>query len=168
MHGATAALSHPRTFSSAGEALGELAGVLGRAGPLTAVYLRGRLDPGLRERVMVAVSRVNACRGCTLVHERWASRSGVSAEELAAIGLEDLAALDDRSRAAVLFAIARAESRFHDPVPAAVASQAADRLTPAELAAVEAVARAMALANLSVNTIAAFRARVQGERFPPG
>jgi AhpD family alkylhydroperoxidase len=158
----TAPLSRPRALGSAGEALSDFAGVLGRAGPLTAVYLRGRLDPGLRERVMVAVSRVNACRGCTLVHEHWASRSGVSAEELAAIGLDDMATLDARSRAAVLFATTRAQSRFRDPVPAGVASRAADHLTPAELAAVEAVARAMALANLFVNTIAAFRARVQG------
>lgn len=152
---------HPRTFASPGKALSDIVGVLGRAGPLAAVYLRGRLDPELRERVMVAVSRVNACRGCTLVHERWALRSGVSSDELAAIGLGDLAALDERSRAAVLFATVRAESGFGGPVPDEVAAYAASQLSPQELAAVEAVARAMAFANLSVSTVAALRARVK-------
>ncbi len=136
-------------------------GVLGRAGPLTAVYLRGRLDPKLRERVMVAVSRVNACSGCAFVHERWAFRSGVTSDELAAIGLDDLAALDDRSRAAVLYATARAESHFSDPVPPDVAAEVASWLSPRELDAVEAIARAMALANLSVSTLVSLRSRFQ-------
>ena len=136
-------------------------GVLGHAGPLTAVYLRGRLDPDLRERVMVAVSRVNACRGCTLVHERWAFRSGVTSDELAAIGLDDLATLDDRSRAAVLYATARAESRFSGPVPPDVAAEAASWLSRRELDAVEAIARAMAVANLSLNTVVTLRSSLQ-------
>ncbi len=46
----------PRTFTSPSEALSGMVGVLRRAGPLAAVYLRGRLDPELRERVMVAVA----------------------------------------------------------------------------------------------------------------
>jgi hypothetical protein len=41
----------PRTFTSPSEALSGMVGVLGRAGPLAAVHLRGRLDPKLRERV---------------------------------------------------------------------------------------------------------------------
>ncbi len=151
----------PRTFTSRSEALSGIVGVLRRAGPLAAVYLRGRLDPELRERVMVAVSRVNACRGCTFVHERWATRSGVTPDELAAIGLDDLATLDDRSRAAVLYATARAESRFSVPVPPDVAEEAASRLSPRELDAVEAIAQAMALANLSASTVAALGSRVQ-------
>lgn len=102
---------------------------------------------------MVAVSRVNACRGCTFVHERWAARAGVSAEELEATGLGDFVDLDERSRAAVLFARARAESRFRRPVPAEIAANAAARLTARELEAVEAVARMIALANLTASTI---------------
>jgi AhpD family alkylhydroperoxidase len=152
---------HSRTFASAGEAVSDLGAVVGDAAPLAAVYLRGRLDPELRERVMVAVSRVNACHGCTLVHERWAIRAGISSEELAAIGLGDIAALDDRSRAAVAYATARAEGRFREPAPTDVAAYAAARLTPAELAAVDAVARAMALVNLSVSTVEALRARLR-------
>jgi len=142
----------PRTFSSAGEALSDLAGVVRRAVPLAGIYLRGDLDPETRERVMVAVSRTNACRGCSLVHQRWALRAGVSADELESIGLGDLAALDERSRAAVLYASAAAEKRFREPVPAEIAAYAEERLTSDELTAVETIARAMALANLSAST----------------
>jgi AhpD family alkylhydroperoxidase len=142
----------PRTFASPREALGDLMGVARRAASLTSVYLRGGLDPELRERVMIAVSRVNSCRGCTLVHERWAIRAGVTSDELEAIGLGDLAALDDRNRAAVVYATALAEARFRGPIPTDVAANAADQLTARELAAVDAAARAMALANLSVST----------------
>ncbi len=151
--------SAPRTFSSASEALGDLAGVLRRAVPLAGIYLRGDLDPEIRERIMVAVSRTNACRGCTHVHQRWALRAGVGADELEAIGLGDLAALDERSRAAVLYATAAAEARFRQPVPADVAAYATERLTSSELAAVDAIARTMALANLSVSTTEAILGR---------
>ena len=101
---------------------------------------------------MVAVSRVNSCRGCTFVHEHLASRAGVPSEELDAIGLGDLGALDPRARAAVAYAAALAEARFRRPIAADLAADAADHLTPDELAAVDAVARAMALANLSAST----------------
>lgn len=120
---------------------------------LAGVYLRRRLDPGLREQIMVAVSRVNACAGCTRVHERWALRAGVSAAELEAIGLGDLARLDDHSRAAVVYAAALAENRFRGTADRELAALARRHLTAAELRAVEAVARMMALANLSASTL---------------
>jgi AhpD family alkylhydroperoxidase len=127
-------------------------GVVRRARSLASAYLRGSLDPELREQVMVAVSRVNACRGCTFVHERLASRAGVSAEDLHAIGLGDLEALDPRSRAAITYAAALAEGRFRGPVTAELAAGTGNHLTPEEVAGVDAVARAMSLANLSANT----------------
>jgi AhpD family alkylhydroperoxidase len=101
---------------------------------------------------MVAVSRVNSCRGCTFVHERWASRAGVTAADLQAIGLGDLGVLNDRDWAAVAYAAALAEARFRGPIAADLAASVSDQLTPDELAAVDAVARMMALANLSTNT----------------
>ncbi len=109
---------------------------------------------------MVAVSRVNSCRGCTFAHERWASRVGVSAEDLEAIDSGDLEDLDDRSRAAVAYAAARAEARFRPPLAADLASGVGD-LTPDEIAAVDAVARAMTFANLSANTAERLFGRVR-------
>jgi hypothetical protein len=86
------------------------------------------------------------------VHERLAGRAGVSSEDLQAIALGDLGDMDDRSRAAVAYAAALAETRFRGPIPADLAASAADQLSPDELAAVDAVARGMAFANLSSNT----------------
>jgi AhpD family alkylhydroperoxidase len=135
------------------EAAADIAALWMRAPVLAGVYLGRMLDPGLRERVMVAVSRVNACAGCTWVHERWALRAGVCAAELEAIGLGDLARLDARSRAAVCYAAALAETRFRGPADRELAALARRHLTAAELRAVEAVARMMAVANLSAGTL---------------
>jgi AhpD family alkylhydroperoxidase len=158
----------PRVFASAGEPVRELASLACRVRPLAEVYLRGRLDAAERERIMVAVSRVNACRGCTFVHQRWALRAGVTAEELDAIGLGDLAAFDPRSRAAVVYAAALAEHGFRRSPPKDIAAAAALQLTPADASAIEAVARLMALANLSANTastaLSSIRARVRRRR----
>jgi len=135
------------------EAAADIAALWVRAPVLAGVYLGRMLDPVLRERIMVAVSRVNACAGCTAVHERWALRAGVSAAELEAIGLGDLARLDDRSRAAVVYAAALAENRFCGTADRELAALARCHLGAAELRAVEAVARMMALANLSAGTL---------------
>ena len=116
---------------------------------------------------MVAVSRVNACAGCTWVHERWALRAGVSAAELEAIGLGDLARLDERSRAAVVYAAALAENRFRGLADRELAALARRHFTAAELRAVEAVARMMALANLSASTLGG-ASRAGGRHAGPG
>ncbi len=150
----------PRVFSSPADAARELAGVIRHARPLRDAFLRGRLSARERELVTVAVSRVNACAGCTFVHERWALRAGVSDDELRALELGELQRLDPRSRAAVVYATARAESRFRGPMHDDVAAAAQASLTPSELAAVEATARAMTLANLSVSTSEALLARL--------
>jgi len=156
---ATATFSgNPRIFGSLGEFVGDVAAVVRRVGPLAAVFLHGRLDRRERERIMVAVSRVNACRGCTFAHQRWALHAGVSTEELRAIELGELAPLHDRSRAAVAYATALAEHRFHRPPPDDIAAAATLHLSPTERAAIEAVARLMALANLSANTAEAILA----------
>ena len=158
----------PRSFASAGEALGDLAGVARRGGALAGVYARGDIDPALRERVMVAVSHVNSCRGCTFVHERWATRAGVSAEDLEAIGLGELGELGPRDRVAVAYAAALAEARFRGPVDPALRVAAGEQLTAREMAAVEAVTRMMALANLTASTAEQLPDRLSGLRLRLG
>jgi len=148
----------PRRFYSVEEAARDLVNVLLRV-PLLARAYAGGLDRRLRERVMVAVSQVNACSECTRVHERWALRSGVSPTELEALRVGELEGLDPRSRAAVSYAVARAERRFAEPAPLDVEESAPEHLSAGELDQVDAVARAMALANLSLNTLT--------ERKPP-
>ncbi len=145
-----------RRFASAEEAARDAANVLLR-GPLVAHAYAGGLDSQLRERIMVAVSQVNACGGCTRVHRRWALRAGVSSAELEALRTGDLEHLDPRSRAAVSYAVARAERRFEGPASPGTEKSASKHLSVRELKEVDAIARAMALANLSLNTLAARR-----------
>jgi AhpD family alkylhydroperoxidase len=124
-----------------------------RVGPrLLAIYRRGRVDGALRERVMVAVSRANACGACTRVHEAWALRAGASVEELEQIGAGELVLLPPESRAAVLYATALAESHF-DTVPQDVRVLADAHLVSERQRDIEAIARLMTFANLSVNTV---------------
>lgn len=142
----------PRAFTSPGDAARNLAGLAVHLPPLAHAYLRGALDALLRERVVVAVSRANACAGCTTVHERWALRAGVSSEDLDAIELGDLARLDDRSRAAIIYATDRANARFQAAPDDELTAMTRRHLTAGELRAVEAVSRLMTFANLTANT----------------
>ena len=87
------------------------------------------------------------------MHQRWALRAGVHGAELEAIGLGDLARLDNRSRAAIVYATALAEDRFRGTPDRELVALARLRRTAGELRAVEAVARMMALANPSANTL---------------
>lgn len=155
----------PRVFASPADAAREVAGVLRHGRALADVYLRGRLSADERERIMVAVSRVNACEGCTFVHERWALRAGATEDELRALELGDLSGLDARGRAAVVYASARAEARFRPPA-SADADAARRHLTPRELSAVEGVARAITLANLTVSTSESAIAAVRRAALP--
>ena len=148
-----------RYFSSPLDFVRVAGGVLRRSRALGDVYVRGRLGADDRERIMVAVSRVNDCGGCTYVHERWALRAGVSDEELRSMEIGDLAGLDARGRAAVIYATARAETGFQGS-PSPEALSACSELTPREVLAAEAVARAMTLANMSVNTAESMRQRL--------
>ncbi len=113
---------------------------------------------------MVAVSRVNSCRGCVFAHEHWASRVGVAPEDLQAIGSGEFENFDDRNRAAVAYAAALAEAHFRPPLAADLSAGASDHLTPDEVAAVDAVARAMAFANLTANTAEKLLGRMRSPR----
>jgi AhpD family alkylhydroperoxidase len=138
------------------------------AGPrLLAIYGRGRVDPALRERVMVAVARANACQGCTRVHEAWALRAGVSAEELELIGAGELAPLRAEERAAIVYATALAEAGLGH-VSADAQAVADDHLDSERRRDIEAVARLMTFANLSVNTADAVLRRLRRGHAPDG
>jgi AhpD family alkylhydroperoxidase len=123
-----------------------------RASPrLFAIYRCGRMEPGLRERVMVAVSRANACASCTRVHEAWALRTGVPPDELERIGAGELAAIPAAQRPAIVYATALSEARFQSVTPDAQAVADA-QLDPERQRDIEAIARLITFANLSVNT----------------
>ena len=114
---------------------------------------------------MVGVSRANACAGCSRAHQRWALRAGVTDEELDALGLGDMSRLDPASRAAVVYAVERSAAGFPGPLGAPsenpeVAAQVAAHFTPKQIEQVDAIARGITFANLSVVTAEALRERI--------
>ena len=108
---------------------------------------------------MVAVSRANACGACTRVHEAWAIRAGVPADELEQIGAGELAATRPDERAAIVYATALAESRF-GTIPGDARALADAHLKHERQRDVEAIARLMTFANLSANSLQAIARRV--------
>jgi AhpD family alkylhydroperoxidase len=154
----------PRRFTSLGHVAGDLAGTV-RVGPELLRVYRGDIPAALRERIMVAVSHANACAGCSRVHQRWAVRAGVTDDELEALGLDDLARLSPADRAAVVYAVERSGAGFPGPVGAAsedqdVSAAVAAHFSRDEVRQIDAVARAITTANLSVGSFEALRARL--------
>ena len=73
---------------------GEVAGIL-----------RGKsLSPAFRERLMLAVTGVNACRYCTFVHTRAALHSGVAKSELAGLSAGTFDGAPEEECAALVYA----------------------------------------------------------------
>ena len=139
-----------------------------RASPrLLAIYGRARVERALRERLMVAVSRANACGGCTRVHEAWALRAGVSADELEQIGAGELAGMPAEEQAAIVYATALAESGF-GPIPDDAGALADAHLDRERQLDIEAIARLMTFANLSVNSLRALSVGISRTRVPAG
>ena len=146
-------------------ALRESAALTGRWRDLIAVWGRNRLDPRLREEVMLAVAEANACRLCTAAHRRWALAEGVSDEELAALEGHDAERFDRRTWAAIAWAQARTQSDLA-PVPAELEAELARHYNEGERADLETVTRAMGVANRSANTFEALLERLRGRPVP--
>jgi AhpD family alkylhydroperoxidase len=147
----------PRTTTAAA-ALREAAALASRAQDLIAVWGRQRLDPRLREEVMLAVAEANACHWCTMAHRRWALAEGVTDAELAAIEGQEADRFDRRSWAAIAWAQARTRTDL-GPVPVELEAELARHYDEAERADLELVTQAMGVANRSANTFDALRGR---------
>lgn len=156
--------STTRRFGSPGQVIRDLTGLARVSPDLWRVY-RGGTSPALRERIMVAVSRANACAGCSRVHQRWAVRAGVTDDELEALGLDELARLNPADRAAVVYAVERSTAGFPGPVGAPsedpeINAAISRYFTDEEIRQIDAVARSITFANLTVGTTEALRTRI--------
>jgi AhpD family alkylhydroperoxidase len=143
-------------------ALGELAPrlprlVLAAAGP-------HRVDPRLREIVMLAVSEANRCRYCLTAHGELARGAGVTEEELGTLHERRWQDLPPRERAAVVSALRRAGFGIPDAASEDVALE--EHFLPREVAALAALVDAIRIANLSGNTVDMLLARVTGSHRP--
>jgi AhpD family alkylhydroperoxidase len=108
----------------------------------------GRIDPALREGVMVSVSRMNRCRHCTAIHSAWGESVGLALEGEPG---EPLASAARYARCLLAGA---------DPAPSR--SELARLLPEQAIRQVEAVTRLIDLANRCGNTWDAFLARLDG------
>jgi AhpD family alkylhydroperoxidase len=130
-----------------------------------AIWGRRRLDPKLREEVMLAVAQANACRWCTLAHRRWALAEGVSDAELASLENQDPGQFDRRTWAAIAWADARARADL-GPVPAEFEAELARYYSATERDDLDLVTTVMTIANRSANTFDALLARLGGRPVP--
>lgn len=141
---------------------------------LRAIYTRERIDAVLREQIMIAVSRANACRWCVSFHETQAVRQGV--REARPADADAGAVADARLQSAVAYAVARAEAgRGLDPDPA-VDRALREHFDPRERSDIEAVISLITFANLTANSLRSLSERAAmrrvgdkpGRRFSPG
>ncbi len=132
---------------------------------VAAIWGGRRLDPKLREEVMLAVAQANACRLCTLVHRRWALAEGVTDAELAALENQEPERFDRRTWAAIAWADARARASL-GPVPAEFEDELARYYSAAERDDLDLVTTVMTVANRSANTFDALLARLRGRPVP--
>jgi AhpD family alkylhydroperoxidase len=108
-----------RTYRSPRSLFAELGYILKRR-KLMRTAFRQQLSPAFRERLMLAVTAVNACRYCSYFHAGEALRSGVPAEQLAALLAGEIPAdAPPEERVALLYAQHWAESNAR-PDPQAV------------------------------------------------
>ncbi len=84
--------------------------VLLHLGDLWRAVQSGRVDKAFAERVMLAVTQVNSCRYCTLVHTETAPMAGVRPEEIRAISTHEFGSVPPDQVAALMFAQHYAET----------------------------------------------------------
>lgn len=98
------------TFASATE------DVLAHLGDLWQALLSNRVDRAFAERVMLAVTGVNACRYCSFFHTRSALLAGVTSSEIQAIAVREFDQVPPDQVVALVFAQHYAETGGHpDP-----------------------------------------------------
>ncbi len=155
----------PRTYKVQ-ELARDLVSISARVPALVAIWLGGRLDPALREQIVVAVAKVNACRMCEHAHTRMALEAGVSNAELAALEDMDEAAFDRRAWLAIAHARQRTKADFVRPAVDEAEDALVEELGVQTYRDVEDVARVMTVANRIANTLNALSDRVRGKPVP--
>jgi len=140
----------------------DLGMVLRRAPALWSIWIGGRLPPALREKIIVAVAQVNACRMCEHAHTRMALEAGVSDAELAALENMDQSAFDRRTWLAIAYARERTTADF-TPLAEDESQEALTEVLGLQTRHdVEDVARVMTVANRIANTLNALPDRRRG------
>jgi AhpD family alkylhydroperoxidase len=69
-----------------GELLSDMRRIASRRGEIRALMRDEVITPSFRERLMLAVTQVNRCRYCSYAHTREALASGITEDEIGALG----------------------------------------------------------------------------------
>lgn len=142
-----------------GECLTGAVGMLQDTPAVVDALRADRVDPALREKILLAVTAVNDCRYCERAHTSLADRAGVDDATVDSILAHDVdGAVGDHERPALLFARAYAEAEG-EPAPEEVAALR-DAYGEAMAADVRAFVRAIYRANLAGNTLDAWLDRI--------
>jgi len=155
----------PRTYTLP-ELFKGLKSLMSRLPALCSIWIGGRLPRALREKVVVAVAQVNACRMCEHAHSRMAREAGVSDAELAALENMDEHAFDRRTWLAVAHARDRVVADFAPVTRDASQDALVEVLGVQTYRDVEDVACVMTVANRIANTLNALPDRLRGNPVP--
>lgn len=151
---------HKRTYPGIAEFLDDARYMLRQRAQIhTAMQL---IAPAFRERLMLAVTQVNACRYCADFHVKLARRNGLSDEEVQQLleGVADQCPPEEIT--AILYAREWAEAAGH---PDAASRQVLiETYGAAQAAAIEMILRMINTANLAGNTFDAMLYRISGRR----
>ncbi len=149
------------------EFVGAVASIATEAPTLQKIWVDREMDPGFREKLMVAVARHNDAKYCSWAHHEWAVIEGVSEEELAHIEHLDRTHLDRKTSLAIAFVRELVATNF-GRVSRERMQQMRVRYSAEEIRQIALVARVMDALNLSSNTFDAFLSRLSGKPSPKG
>jgi len=110
-----------RIYAGPMQMIGDLLRIVRAARAVLALFCKGRLSAGFRERIMLAVTGANRCRHCAWGHQFMARRVGIANVEIAALLQQDLANSPANEISGLLYSIHWAET---DGVPTAAAESA--------------------------------------------
>jgi AhpD family alkylhydroperoxidase len=138
-----------------------LAALVPELGTMYRVWAKKEVDPGFREELMLAVSRLNGCRYCSWGHHEWAQISGVSNEELAQLEQLDPSGFDRRKWVAISYARALVKEDFRRVQPE-LRRAVQHKFSPREIRQIELIANVMDVGNRTSNTFDAMLSRFKG------
>ncbi|MGC9393774.1 MAG: SDR family NAD(P)-dependent oxidoreductase [Anaerolineae bacterium] len=151
---------HKRTYASLADFLADVRYMLQHREQIrAAMHL---IDEAFRERLMLAVTQVNACRYCSEFHAKQALKTGLSPDEVQQLLDGDVEQCPPEHLTAVLYARHWAEAAGH-PDPD-IHQTLVETYGAAKAAAIEMVLRMINVGNLSGNTFDSILYHISGGR----
>ena len=146
---------------TARQLVGGMASLVPETGTLYQVWLKHDIDPGFREELMLAVSKLNDCRYCTWGHHEWAHMLGVPDEELAHVEQMDPKGFDRKKWTAISYVRALVSADF-GPVDDKLQGEMEARYSAREIKEIKMIAKVMDIGNRGANTWDAMLSRLRG------